>query len=67
MGGSFLGGFGVGKTIFARSAAVGTVVWVLFPGRAGVALVWTGETGGRGIRSWRASNANIVGDGTTFS
>jgi len=28
--------------ILARSTAVGTIVWVLFPGRAFVAFVWTG-------------------------
>jgi hypothetical protein len=39
---SFRGCFCVGKTIIARSAAVGTIVWVFFPGRAVGAFVWTG-------------------------
>ena len=39
---SFRGCFCVGKTIIACSAAVGTIVWVLFPGRAFDAFVLTG-------------------------
>ena len=53
--------------ILARSTAVGTNVWVLFPGRAFVAFVWTCQTGGRGIRALWASHAKTAGDGANFS